>query len=249
MTFFRKAGIFFLSFVFCALISMALLSQGLVSFTNQQTLEGFVADIAESRLSTDDGENFSEAYDNLIKQCDSGQIQNIEIPIEDNEPVAITCEEIQNTSADKFNALVSKKMFANIYTQEYDCEFVDCLKQGRYGVLLSQKANDSLNNISLYLAGLAVLFGVAIFFVSSPWFDALKTIGSSFVLVGVPILFYKPLFNVIANKESTEGMIEVVAVLDAIFIPLKELAIAMVFLGVVAIGIYFFLSRSKNARK
>ena len=189
MALLRRIGKWFGILIFSFALPLAIFNLFLVNFTGEANLKPLFSDFFANSLTSDATQDQLNAFhESILSECE--QKDTVEFPIL-NTNATINCEEIKNSSPEQLPNLIGNAVFDNIYYREYECSFIQCLRQPceeRLFVLSSLKANQFLNTIQKIL-WVSTGVGLALILLSvEGWGKKLKTVGVILLYIGIPIL-------------------------------------------------------------
>jgi len=239
MTMLRKLALGTSSFFFFIFIYLTIFSFSFSHFTSYDNVYNIFSTIMQDK---EDFEKIGELKVFLTQQCSLANLSEVQIPISEKN-ISFSCQFVKEASDAEFKDAVLNKLFQLFYYTEYNCEFIDCLKEGNFEVFFSKKANDFFSKWSTFLIIPSIIFALLIIFLSEPKVKAVSIFGWNFLFLGLPILFNKYLRSFIFTKIPQEATPYANMIFDSVFDPISNLMIALLVSGVILVITGFLLER------
>jgi len=180
--------------VFSTMLSFSIFSIGFINFTEYENMKAVFSEILSPQIEQSFGSQDISTEDmlsSILELCEGKD--RIEVSItEGGNKISVNCNQvraIESQEGEKFKELVSEMavsaIFEEIYYQDYECEFVECIQNSEMGVLFSPKGNEFFISIQKYLY-IGTVIGLAVILVSAEtWTSRLKCTGISMLSVGL----------------------------------------------------------------
>lgn len=233
MAILKTIAIFFVGLLFYLALSSAI-GVGIVSkITEYDSMKSVFVDFLEAQLNKTP--NIDVMGTALTKECASKD--SIVLPLQ-GQNITVDCKEYLKTKS--VTKTLAGSMFDSIYYKKYDCDFVECLKQGNLTVLLSSAASSFIQTIfsSALLATIAIgiLFSLLIRKVA----NILKNIGGCLLATALPFLLISNIKSFLPAQMSVA-----LPLVEKLTSSLSIYMFAMLGAGVVLIVAGFVLGRKK----
>ena len=234
------ATTFFTLFLFLAILSFSL---------SQLTSPQKIPELIEI-ISTTYEKNLQNELDQLEKGFAYIQAyckQNNEINFSvGNKNITIYCSEIENKTSKEFAKLVLnrviKEKVKEFYYKNYTCKFTECWKDN-LTYYYSFQAHQSYFTLTNYFIVASILSALLIFVIEK--FSALKTLGITFIFLGISYFFKFVLKELIRNFIPVK-LIGLRGSLINIISPLFDNFLYLLILGIILLAIYFLTKRLKS---
>lgn len=225
----------------------------LVDFTTYENINGLIATIMKEQLNTLFNENqLDQVYSTLYLQCS----QTGQLPPDFSQIFNLNCGDVLKTDRSGFSDLIVKPTVDSIYYRKFDCNFIDCIRQGNSNnliVLISEQGNLFYRSLLVYLlVGTSV--GLAMLLISiETWAGRLKAVGWSLVFTALPFVilnFIQP--SLISSLPPEIGTVAK-PIIDSLTSSLTKKFIIVLVIGlallVVGYGLRFYKPRQPRKRK
>jgi len=235
MAILKKLGEFFGSLIFALALGFLIVFIALANFTQYSTLKPIVTGLIENELS-----NQSQIiYSNLNEQCKFSS--NAFLQLTNTTELNLTCDYVKSSTSSDILRLIAENLFNQTYYKKYDCSFIDCIKgislqkeamreNQNSQVILSAKSNEFFTKNQIFLIG-ATALGIVLIIVSvKVWYNILKIIGITLLLVGITYLFIPIIKSQISKM--TEGQ-DVSPIVDGLFAPIISILQISLVLGII----------------
>lgn len=259
MTVLKKLGEFFGDLIFSFALGFLIVFIALSNFTRYDNLRPLVANLIENQITKSlQPDQIELLYTNLTEQCTTSS--NAIVPLGNNTQVSLKCDDVKNSTSSDMPRLIATNLFDQIYYKKYDCNFLDCIRglplqvqnigaNRQYEVILSAKANEFFSQNQIYLI-VACIFGIILIIVSvRVWFNILKIIGVTLLLMGIIYLFLPLVKSQIINQFAAQ---DISAVIDNLLQPiatlLRDLLISGIALTIVGYVADFLLQNPEQKK-
>lgn len=232
----RTLGKALIAFIFSISLSIMMIFISLAEFTSYSKLKPIMTDIIASTFS----ESFSQQLSRIEEYCKNRE--ELEIMVGERN-FTINCSTFRReTILNK----ISSDYFNQIYFKDYDCEFIDCFKGNtteNFMILVSKKGNEFYVQALNWCLLAVILSGSLLFLSTKTWEERLKTFGSSFIFVGLPLFSLRYLSSEITSLFNVQGVSDKIAVLmEHLFSPLDFYYKLFLSTGVVLLGLGYSIS-------
>lgn len=211
-------------FLFFTFLTSAIFMKTVVQLTEYNTLQPIVASILQTQMIPGEkADEFNEIHDKMVEICNETGKKTIELG-EGEETMTFNCSQIEeSTPQDLFGKVILDK-FDEIYYKEYDCEFIQCIRQPAEGsevftIFISEKAHLFFKEmLRLLWIGSGVAAVVLLVSVET-WPGRARTFGLSFISIGAPFFildFFKDtLVPYISMPEFLHSLTPIIGQLSA----------------------------------
>jgi len=184
MSLLRKISKNFLGFFFTVSLILTITIFGLISFTQHDTISKVMGEVLKQSLP--DGTDLPTGLESIKEQCEGQELLQIVTEFED---ITINCSDLNviEEGAD-MQDFFSSAFVDSIYYKEYNCEFLDCLKEETVPLLITEFANKFYTQILIYFIIATIIFGVLFVLAVEGIKDKLKSVGFSLLWVSVPFI-------------------------------------------------------------
>jgi len=241
MAILNKVGEIFGSLIFSLSLGFLIVFIALANFTQYNTLQPLVANMVETQLTGSIQQNQLDfIYLNLTEQCKSSTTAIV--PIGDNNQINLKCDEVKNSTSSALPHLVANGVFDQIYYKKYECSFIECLRNmsltvgsnveqnQNFQIFLSAKANAFFTQNQIFLIG-GIVAGIVLIIVSvRVWYNILKNIGMTLLLVGIVYLFIPLIKSKVPNIAEIQNTSQFI---DILFAPIASFLRISLILGVI----------------
>jgi len=188
---------FFFSFLFVLCLSSFIVVWSLVDFTRESNIKPLITDIFYDLLSHQVDASTEEQIRTYISSLCSRQ-ETVETTLE-GVAIKISCRDF--FVAKDLKRFIAESIATSFYGAEYGCQFIECLKEGRYDVLITRKGNEFYQKVFLPLIFLSTLFGLAFFMVEEGKLSKkIRGIAVLILLVCLPGIMVKFLVDPIKQR-------------------------------------------------
>jgi len=188
--------------VFSVALTLAIVAVGLAEFTSHDSIVALLQSVlgpqlAESMRSGSAGMSADEAREVIAGLCegkDSMQGPSFDLGQFGGGGglnVSVDCAELKAATANATDVtgvvgtMLVEAVVDGIYYSEYSCDFVDCLRQGRLLVVMSEKGNQFFASVRTLLIAASAASAVVIIASCESWPERLKALGVPMLFVGV----------------------------------------------------------------
>ena len=188
--------------VFSVALTLAIVAVGLAEFTSHDSIVALLQSVlgpqlAESMRSGSAGMSADEAREVIAGLCegkDSMQGPSFDLGQFGGGGglnVSVDCAELKAATANATDVtgvvgtMLVEAVVDGIYYSEYSCDFVDCLRQGRLLVVMSEKGNQFFASVRTLLIAASAASAVLIIASCESWPERLKALGVPMLFVGV----------------------------------------------------------------
>jgi len=241
MAMLRKLGEIIGGFVFSLAFGFLIVFVALANFTQYDTLHPIVTNLIEGQLTGNVTQNQLDfLYRNLTEQCKTSSTAIV--PLDTNNQAELKCDDVKNSDSSGITHLIAKGLFDQIYYKKYECSFVECVREvvfanisdakenQKFSILVSSKANEFFTSNQIFLI-ITIILGVVLIIISvRVWYNILKVIGITLLLVGITYLFIPTIKTQVAKM--TEGQ-NILTILDTLFAPITKMLQISLILGIV----------------
>ncbi len=248
--------------IFAIMLVTAIVAIGLTGFTKYDNVKSIFLDMLGPQLQQIQSEsevNSTDMYQVALKMCEGKD--NIEISVtEGGGAIRLDCNDIRNikeTDADfetTLNDIVVKSFFESIYYNEYDCNFIECLRENNFSVIVSLKGHEFFLNVQKFLFVGTAAGAAIIFLFSNTWDERFKGIGIPMTIVGMSYFIVDiPMENIISNflpetqTQVMEAGISLRPIIEKLFEPMTTSLLIVFAIGIaltlIGFGISFYKKR------
>jgi hypothetical protein len=232
MAILRKLGEIFGGLIFSLSFGFLIVFIALASFTQYTTLEPLVTAIIENGLSN----QTQQIYSNLLQECNASS--NAIIQLSNDTQLNLTCDYVKSSTASDISHLIAENLFNQTYYKKYDCSFIDCIRgidfqqeamaeNQNSKVILSAKANEFFTKNQIFLIA-GVILGIILIVLSvRVWYNILKIIGITLLLVGITYLFIPMIKTQISKMTEGQNASPIIDSLLAPMIPLLQISLVL----------------------
>jgi hypothetical protein len=229
------------SFLFLVLLLSTILLFGLTKFTEYENLKPIISSIISKQVNET---QLTQFYPYLELYC-KAKNETIKLNFTVVE-IEMSCQEIVGKTPKQLAETFASKAFDKIYYKNYECEFIDCLKEAKkkedYLVFVSEKSNSFFKEILPYSLFATIFFLIIFLIVCESWYVRTKNLGITLLIVALPYFIFKITFSELLQKFLPMEMIEVVApTISIIFNYFYQIFFLILFCGgvllVAALGI------------
>ena len=181
----------FLIGVVCFLISLGLLgyisSDMLLYFSDKN----FIKSVFEKKI--------TENIDNeSLEMLSSGCLisPSLGITIQD---INFTCFEFMGKNSSQIIEYISQKVVSKLYQREFDCELINCLREGKYDVIFSEKANAFFKKMKIYSIYAVIGLVLILLLLTRNFISWSRKLGYTLLFTALPLYVF---------NYFTPGMIE-----------------------------------------
>jgi len=236
----RNFGKIVFSILFVLSFSIALILYPTKNMLTFDSLKNFTAPLISSQL------NLTQEQKNLLASYLSTSCQNKDyITIEFPENLTIDCSKARNLNENNVENFLIDTYLSQIYFKKYNCDALQCLKEKKMMYFLSFDFYQLLQKLFTYSLIACIFTGIAYFLLLENWKERTLGFASTFLLVGIPYLFFDKIFSFFEEKIPAE----VIALIKENFSFLEY----FIFIGLILLAIYIFLAikdlYSKKKRK
>ena len=241
------ATTFFTLFLFLAVLSFSL-SQ-ITSVQKIPDLIGIISTSYEKNLQSELNQ-LEESFTYIQTYCKQNNEINFSVG---DKNITIYCNEIENKTSKEFakfvlNRVVEEKV-NEFYYKNYTCKFTECWKEN-IAYYYSFQANQYYSSLTNYFIVASILSALLIFAVEK--ISAIKTIGITFIFLGISYFFKFVLKELIGNFIPAE-LIDLRESLIKIISPVFDNFLYILIFGIILLVIYFlpkrFIKTKKSRRK
>jgi uncharacterized membrane protein HdeD (DUF308 family) len=236
----QKLGEIFGGLIFSLAFGFLIVFIALANFTQYTTLQPMITNMIETQLTKDVTQNqLDMLYLNLTEQCKTSSTAIV--PMGNNTQVDLKCDDIKSSAATDIPHVIAQNLFNQTYYKKYDCSFIDCIRgislnkeaiveNQNSQVILSAKANEFFTKNQIFLIG-AIAIGIVLIIASvRVWYNILKIIGITLLLVGITYLFIPTIKTQISKMAEGQNISPIV---DSLFAPIMQLLQISLVLGIV----------------
>jgi len=247
MRFLNRLIKFLATTFFTLFLFLAVLLFSLTQITSAQKIPGLIEIISTSYEKNLQSElnQLEESFVYIQAYCKQNNEINFSVG---NKNITIYCSEIENKTSKEFakfvlNRVVKEKI-NEFYYKNYTCEFTECWKDN-ITYYYSFQANQSYSSLTNYFIVASVLSALLIFVIEK--FSALKTIGITFIFLGISYFFKFLLKELIGNFIPAE-LIDLRESLINIISPVFDNFLYLLIFGIILLAIYFLLKKLKTKK-
>jgi len=256
------------SIIFTTSLALLIFSIAIVEFTEYDNMNSVFVEIlgpqlqdmtAQSQISAED------AYQLVLVMCQGEE--NIALPItEGGDTIPIDCNQIRSIEGEGgagFEQMLTDVavtiFFDSIYYADYDCEFMDCLNQGDYQVVMSSKGHEFFLGIQQTLLVVSIAGILLILICTTDWSSRLKGVGWPMMLVGMSYFVMTFMKDFMVSKLSpdlqaqmSQAGIDMTPIIEKIIQPMKSNLLIVFAVGVVltaaGFGINYYIKKQLKDR-
>lgn len=254
----RTLGKGFGGFIFTTALIALVATMAFVQLTNYDTLKPIFTNLTEQQFTqqmnqTEFEQQIEQSKPLLAAQCQETGAETIEVPLGEFN-VTLNCSTVQTLTPSSFAKATGTSMIDRIYYKEWNCSFIDCLKQAKGEeapfLLFSAKANSFFSSIIIYL-WIAVALGIILLIVSIRNIAGiLKSIGISMIVTGIPYFVMGYATTALVPPQAAAMASSMIALVTNLFAPkfllIFEIGIALTVAGFV---IGYVMKRFKKEKE
>ena len=233
----RKLGEFFIGFLFVMGMVLSISTYNLIQLSTQDTLEEIATEIFEAQSDQIEiGEEGQNALDQFSEQCEQESSGSM---VFSEEGIEITCEDIEEIKEGDITEFVVSKYIEDVYTQEHDCDIIDCVIEDENPIaLISESANafykELLNYLLVFTTAMGVIFVVLIKRIDQKF----KEPGFALLWASVPFIIVSFFIQNIAGTVISEFLpAEIASSMGSVMEPVTKNLIDMAFMIYVYIAV------------
>ena len=243
----RGIGKTFGGLIFCTFLVGSVFIASLIELTEYNNLKTVATDLFSKQLTENiTTEEIRQMHSLLLLQC--ADKETIELSLGEKN-VTLDCSKLRGIEAEDIIPFIATAAFDEIYYEEYECEFIQCLqKEEGLMVLASAHANNFFKSIQNFVL-IGTIIGAVILFVSiKNWSGRLTGFGTLLIFTGIPYFFLGFFKGFIPAEVATVASPLVNQIMSSLSTKLLIIFIVGVIL---AISGYFlkYLSRKKTKKK
>lgn len=249
-------GNVFGSLIFTISLGLLVTVIALGQFTNYSNLQPILSNVVANQIAKTNSPSDLSNIDSYLKQQCGGSATQTSMDLGSQiGNVSLNCSDVLQGQASQLPSLLGKATFDKIYYKQYDCDFLQCIKQlqgnDRYLLIMTDLANKFFNWAIIPLAAATVLGLVIIVAAIRNWHEIFKSIGVSCVLIGITYFFFPFIQASVQQAAPSDQAAIAQQVISSMFDSMKTNLLTIFILGVVlaAIGyIASFLTNRKSGK-
>ncbi len=208
MSIWKSIGKIVGGFLFTLFLALAIFMGSITDFTKNDNLKPIATELIKSQYSSFiTEEQLNQTHAMLLEGC--RMVESIELPL-GAQNISLSCKDVRESTPQTLITLIGGNTFDAFYYKKYSCSFIECLKQPgqeKLLVLFSLKAHEIFRNIQIYLWGFTAVSLIILLVSIDTWQKRLKNLGWSLIFVGLPVVLFKYLKNLLlppipANLEN-----------------------------------------------
>jgi hypothetical protein len=227
----KAIATFFFS-LFLALLIITFIFYNITSYDTTKVI--FTTVFKNILLENTSTQEIEQLYSSISSYCKVNT--NITLPIDN---ITLSCSEILNKDTDTFINLITEKFFEKFYYKNYECDFLECVKNIRYGedfaVLLSLKAHDFFDRFIRLLFITTIITGVVLFFLVETWGGRFKLFGFEFLSIGI-FFFILPYLKDFLIKKIPKEITTLENLLNIVSNQLYSILLIFFILGIIFVS-------------
>ena len=227
------------SLVFILSLSSFLMIWSLEEFTNYNNMKSLMVNLYYEQMQDQIDRNYIEyIHSNIKNQCLSTENETISF-VFTGKSIKLKCDDIITSTSNNFMELVFDALFESFYFEKHQGSLIETLKQPRRDlsfILFSYDANQELKTLKIYALSVVIVSGMVLGLATSNWSGRLRVIGTSLIIVGLPVLTINVMKNSLEKmliSESGEVIPSINMVLDNLFEIMYQKFTYVLVLGVV----------------
>jgi hypothetical protein len=179
----RKVGKYLFGSLFTLSLIFLISVHSFAQFTEYNNLKRIVTKIIEPSVES------KLNYTIVLRMCEYQE--KIEFYIENIGNVSVTCDSIKQAGQEKFLALFTDVIFDKLYSKEYTCDFIGCLKEQPL-VIVSSYANSFFMSLEVPLMLSTIILAIVYLMLEETNTKRLKGFGYILLVCGVQffLLYY-----------------------------------------------------------
>lgn len=250
----RKFILSVTSFLLILSLSLLLLVHAYSLLLERNNLKSLIEKNVEAVLGNETLEEMEDRFIFLKEVCKSGEgIEVGEFITIMN--ISINCSSVENSAS--FKELLSDIVLSSIYYKHYECGVLECLKKGNLLYFVSYDFFTKLIYWENILIGLSFFLCVLLIAFSNKISGKLKSLGTVFLLTGIPFFVAEKskdfasafIQQKIAHLSSFNLTVLIKNILTALFYPIEFYYKALIFSGVVLLGLGYAVEYFLEKRK
>ena len=200
MGFFRKSGVGLSTVILTTLIFLAVMSFAFSQVTSPEFLKPVASEMISQQMTQNNGQDFGQAYDGFIQECNSGGKDRVQIPLEEfSKTIEMRCDELKAAGKDGFMGLFSGKVVDAVFLDAYNssiCSGQDCIgialnakdPMQRISAIMNKNFNDYMKGLSAKFAIGAAIFAALILMLASGIAGRFLALGYPLTMAGLPYI-------------------------------------------------------------
>lgn len=150
---------FFLSFVFVLSFSSLIVAWILADFSQEENIKHLLTETFYQSLKKQwDAYEEEEIKNSVLGLC--ANKESIQMPLGDK-VIRIYCKDL--SASTDFSRFIAESAAKSFYEAEYNCQFIECLNEAKYDVLISKKGDEFYTKALTSLIITSAVSGLAFF--------------------------------------------------------------------------------------
>ncbi len=215
--------------LFTTFLTVSLLMIGLVEFTSYSNLKSFTGKILSDSIASQT--DINQIFSTLKQNCSNKEFADFQLG---NSILKLKCSELGSMQAKDLPNLIASTLFDSIYYRKYDCNFLDCIRQGGIGnlvVVLSEHANNFLKSLQSTLWILTVAGAGILYFSTETMKGRLRAFGINLIFTGGSFFVLLYAIRFLLPPQILQANIDISDILDSLFGPVRNYFIIVLVIG------------------
>lgn len=173
--------VFLLSMVFVGLLFVVPFSLSIAEITKPDVMKPIFFSISAAMPQDIDANSKLEA--SIKIECETAD--EVQLPVDSTENITINCNEIRNNVP--LNEAILDDFFDKMYYADYNCSFIECLKNQEKGdfptFIFAKPANDFFRDASFKSVLVLIAIGILIILLGG-----IRTVANNLIIAGLPFI-------------------------------------------------------------
>jgi len=253
MDWLRFFGKFLGGLLFTFSLSLLIVCIAMSSMTEYNNAKSIFADVYVGALKSQISDaQLNEIFNAAINACQGKESINYVLG---EENMTFNCTDIRGGNATTLPYLVATKSFDTFYYKNYNCSFIDCIKNisspEDATVFFSSTGNEFFNKLLMYVIVATVLTGLIFLASIETWSGRFQSLGVEFLFIGI-MYFLIPYAKDAAIKQFPQELLPLISrIIDIIFNSISSILLIFFVAGVVLIAISLgikYLAKKKEEK-
>ncbi len=172
-------------FFFVMFLSLSVLLFSVYQFTSPNNMKSLVEQTISQELSKQvDEKQMSTFLSSMQAECKGKESVNLDVA---GDTLVLKCSDIATGDPDVIKKVVADQFFEKVYNANYDCSLVECFtKEPMF--IISSAMNSLLFKYMVLMSILSLVTGIVLFIAASGLTGKLRSLGVSFIVVGLQFI-------------------------------------------------------------
>lgn len=210
------------------------------SILTKENLQPVVVAMFKEQAPTNETE-LTDYHSALVQSCTAMGAETVEVPMGEGpeaETITLKCSDISAGGPSGLIDLIADATFNKIYYKKYECSFIECFTGAKEDeqiyILMSDFAHDFFKTASHFCLIITAVIIALIFLLSAPKMNALTSVGTGFIIAGLPFFLAKFGAAKIPVPEQIVLLINIFfSCMSACFLTVLVLGIALLVAGII----------------